>query len=171
MVKIHKVEPNSPEWFELRAEYDYTASNAYELLRTGTVKKNDGFTGNKYTRRGHDLEPVALELFHKLYGTESIEHGFVTNSKYPRAGASPDDLTDEFYIEVKSFGKDRHLSCAKDIFVEVMAQIQFGMLITEYTRAKLVLFNPDLKPKDALFIREIKADNAIQNNIKRKLLG
>jgi len=170
MVTIHNVEQNSEAWFELRKQYPYTASNAYTMLTKGRDFKRSPFKGNKYTQRGHDLEPVALELVHKILKTESLPHGFVTNTKYPKAGASPDDLTIDTYIEVKCFNKVRHNMCAKEPFVEIIAQINHGLLITEYKKALLVLFNPDLPPHEALILKPIKPNKAIQNNLKRILL-
>lgn len=171
MVVIHQVEQNTPEWFALREECDSTASSAYELLKTGKVTKKPAFAGNYHTKRGHILESEALELVHAILGTQSTPHGFVTNSKYPRAGASPDDLTTDIYMEVKCFNEARHKACAKDPFPEIVAQIEYGKLITEYRKALLILYNPDLPAEEALVLIWIKPNRAIQNNLKKKLLA
>lgn len=170
MIQFHEVEQNSPEWFELRAPL-YTASEAYKLLKLGKFKKEkSNFKGNKYTRRGHLLEPEALELYHAIKGTTSLSHGFVTNTKYPNAGASPDDLTHDTYVEVKCFGEDRHIKCSINQPPEIVAQIQFGMMVTEYKKADLVLYNPDIEDnKMCLFIIEIKRNKNIHDNFKRIL--
>lgn len=169
MVTIHQIEQNTPEWFALREECDVTASEAFNFLRQGKGYKKSSFSGNFATNRGHLLEPEALELYHAIQGTQSIGHGFVTNSDYPRAGASPDDLTEHIYIEVKCFSIERHRACAKNPFVEVIAQIQFGLMISKYKLAHLVLYNPDLPADEALIILEVKPNKQIHANFKREL--
>lgn len=171
MVTIHNIEQNTEEWFKLR-EGLYTASEAARILKEGLFTKTENtFKGNKYTQRGHDLEPIALELYHKIKNSQGIDHGFVTNSRYPKSGASPDDLTVDKYIEVKCFGERRHRECSESVFFEVLAQVQYGLMITEYEKADLVLFNPDVEAKNALVIIEIKADKIIHDNFRRILNG
>lgn len=169
MVTVHKVEQGTDEWHELRAPL-YTASEAGKLLTKGKFKKEpSNFKGNFYTERGHLLEVEALQLYHQIKGSQSLPHGFISNSKYPLSGASPDDLTIERYVEVKCFNQDRHRACAKELFFEVIAQVQYGLMITEYKVADVVLYNPKLPADEALIIIEVRADKMIHDNFRRIL--
>ncbi len=168
MITIHDVEQNTEQWLKLREPY-ITASDAFRLLSKGNRFQKTKFNGNFFTKRGHLLEPEALGMYHIIKDSISIPHGFVTNDKYPNGGASPDDLTETIYIEVKCFNKKRHKEMMQRIYPEVMAQVQFGLMITEYKLAHIVLYNPDLPAHEALVIIEVKPNKYIQSNIKRAL--
>jgi hypothetical protein len=170
MLTLHNIEQRSAEWHKLR-EGRFTASNAGKLLEFGPHKalEPSTFTGNKWTERGLILEPEAIELYERVKQIDVLHVGFVTNSHYPNCGASPDGLTDRL-IEVKCFEKDKHLSInLETIPFEVMAQLQFGMMICEMETADLVLYNPDVDAKDALKIISVERDIRIFNRILEKI--
>ena len=54
-----------------------------------------------------------------------------------------------------------------NIPVNYMAQIQFGLLISELSKATLIGYNPDVA--QSLFTLEIKPDPKIQANLTAKL--
>jgi hypothetical protein len=159
MLTNHDVEQGTPEWHALRDGL-ITASNAGKLLQLGieSALATSNFKGNWYTQRGHDLEPEAIELYELVKNITVERPGFITNSKYPGCGVSPDGITDRL-IEVKCFMKDKHLSInEKTIPFEVIAQIQFGMMITGLRKTDLVLYNPDLEAEEALKIITVDRD-------------
>lgn len=173
-VTIHDVEQRSPEWFALR-EPRVTASDAYKLLVGGFeyAKEPTKFKGNWHTRRGQTLEPEAIEIYERINGVDVLLVGFVTNSKYPKAGASPDGITDK-YIEVKCFGDNKHRMIVDQdtvirYAIEAYAQIQFGLMVTELDVAHLVLYNPDLDSFEAFKVIEIKRDERLIANFIDKL--
>lgn len=180
MITIHNPLQNSPEWLALR-EGLYTGSNADKLLQgdrsvieKGISRKyaqahDTGFGGNYFTKRGHILEDEAIELYETITGRKVDRPGFVTNSKYPIAGYSPDGLCDDRTIEVKSFKKERHYAMKKYVEFKVMAQVQFGELICERNLCDLLLYNPELPAEDALFIVPVKRQSAISQNFRRHL--
>lgn len=173
MIQLHQVEQGSDEWQALR-QGRYTGSNAHKLLKYGarpySLTESSEFTGTFWTKRGHLLETEAIELYEAITGT-TVEHpGFVTNSKFPDCGYSPDGLQAAHVIEVKCFNEPKHLKLyGGELPLEIMAQIHFGMLICERKLARLVIYNPKLEPKLALKIIEIKARPAIHQNFKRIL--
>ncbi len=170
MITIHTVEQGSPKWHKLR-QGKVTASNAGLLLTFGKNRalEPSTFTGNFYTERGKVLEKYAIDQYSKHQMVDVQLVGFVTNDKYPECGASPDGITDRL-IEVKCFGESKHLSITKrTIPFEVMAQIQFGMMICELDKCDLVLYNPEVEPKLALRIITVKAVKKIHQNIRRAL--
>lgn len=155
MITIHDVEQGTEEWQKLR-EKRYTGSNADKLLMhydklkivDGVVSKYSlteitGFSGNFYTKRGHALEEEAIDLYEAYTERKVARPGFITNSKYPVCGYSPDGLDDIPLIEVKALNNEKHLSITKDdIPLKILAQIIFGLVITERPKAKLLLYNP-----------------------------
>jgi hypothetical protein len=96
--------------------------------------------------------------------------GFVTNDKYPNCGYSPDGILPDRIIEVKAFNESKHLASHNDIPFDVMAQIQFGLMISEMPVGVLVLYNPDINNIDQnLLLKVIPRDDKIIANIERKL--
>lgn len=169
----HRVKQGSEAWHKLR-EGRVTASNAWKLLTKGkeVAMRRDITPDNHYMRRGRELEPEAIELYERIYDVKVKTVGFITNSDYPDAGYSPDGMLKNKLIEVKCFGKDKHLSIYQDtVPPEVMAQVQFGMMIAEESECDLVLYNPDLDPIDAIRIITIQRDDKIITNIKLQLKG
>jgi putative phage-type endonuclease len=126
---------------------------------------------NRAMQRGKDLEPEALEIYHRTHDNiEILTVGFVTNPKYPNAGASPDGIVGDKLIEVKCFGADKHIRVSLgDIPPEVMAQVQMQMLICELDSCDLVLYNPDLEPKQAFKVINIPKDEVIHRNLIKHL--
>jgi len=168
MLTKHNVEQGTEEWFKLRSGL-VTASNAAKFIEGGYKRATEQstFKGNYYSKRGQDLEPEAIELYEKIKEVVVQRYGFITNSKYPLCGASPDGVTDRL-IEVKCFNKNKHNSITKTtIPFEVMAQIQFSMLITELNKCDLVLYNPDLEPANALKIITVNKDNKIHKRLQK----
>ena len=88
------------------------------------------------------------------------------------AGFSPDGFPDTHLIECKAFKEDKHLQFLKgDVNLEVMAQIQFGLMICERPLAHLLIYNPELEAKLAFKIIEVRYNPKIGNNFKRILSG
>lgn len=173
MLKLHEVQQGTSEWHDLRAG-KYTGSSAHKVLKYGAIEYSltdqGEFGGNWYTRRGHILEEEAIELYEAIKKTTVQRPGFVTNSRYPNCGYSPDGLLDDRVIEVKCFNEAKHLQLYKgNVPLEVLAQIYFGMLICERKLANLIIYNPELEPKLAFKIIEVKYRRAIFTNFKRIL--
>jgi hypothetical protein len=190
VITVHDVEQGSPEWHALRIEHPFTGAGSDKLLRFGTIpyseNKESTFHGNFYTRRGHLLEDEAIALYEKITGHSVSRPGFVTNSKYPKCGYSPDGHDDDLGIplEVKAFNEVKHLALVKDVPMKVEAQIHFGQFIWEKKGARLLAYNPRFAkklidgvpnplydPAKALVIVDIPFRRPINNNFKRILGG
>jgi hypothetical protein len=176
VITVHdEVIQGSHEWDHLRAGL-YTGSNAHKLLKYGAIEyartETSTFKGNYYTKRGHLLEDEAIELYEAIKKVKVPRPGFITNDEFPDCGFSPDGFPDEPIIECKAFNEKKHLSIYNgDIPLEVMAQIQFGLMICERPLAHLLIYNPELEPKLAFKIIEIKYNPKVGNNFKRILKG
>lgn len=185
MVTIHRVEQGTPEWLALRAG-KYTGSGADKVLKFGAIPyslaNSSDFKGNFWTKRGHILEEEAIYLYEQITKNAVDRPGFITNSKYPSAGYSPDGLAGATLIEVKCFDVKAHqelLNVKKfiDIPLKITAQIFFGLLIAELPQAVLLAYNPSkdengqpvFAVKDQLRIITIKAQPRIAANFRRIL--
>lgn len=164
---IYEVDQGSDEWFRLR-ENKITGSNVYHWLKTGSTRPNKASAGGYWAERGITLEVDAIELYEALYGVKIQRPGFITNIKYPNAGCSPDGIVEKTLIEIKAFKDKKHLKSKEDIPPEVMAQIQFNMMICESELAHLLLYNPDISENEFIKV-EIYPDEKITNHIKEKL--
>ena len=189
MINLHDVEQGSPEWFKLK-EPLYTGTCAEKLLSfSGHMKivngvaspyalnELTGFNGNFHTKRGHILEDEAIELYQQIKKKVGIRFenghrvGFVTNSKFPNCGYSPDDLYPDRTIECKAFNEEKHMKMYRgEIPLKVLAQCYFGMLICGKKICDLIIYNPDLEAREAFKIITIRWNPAIAKNFRRILL-
>lgn len=169
MIIFHDVEQGSPEWKALRAPL-WTGSKAIRLLQGKPFKEDVDWRGNDATRRGHALEVAAIREYERKYRRFVARPGFVTNTVYPNAGYSPDGLDGGWLLECKAFNGVRHEDLvAGKIPLEVLAQINFGMIVTGKRKARLLAFNPDVVDAEQLTVIEITYDKRVGNNIRQKL--
>ncbi|HEX4775065.1 MAG TPA: YqaJ viral recombinase family protein [Candidatus Saccharimonadales bacterium] len=175
-ITLHDVEQGSEAWHELRTG-KYTGSNAYKLLGSFGATEyaqaiRNSFRGNFHTKRGHILENEAIELYEAIKTITVLRTGFVTNSKYPTCLYSPDGLAPAALLEVKCFDIPEHRKLIKgEIKLSILAQIHFGLLITEQPIAHLIAYNPskELTAQEQFRIIEVKPNRNIQTNFKRIL--
>lgn len=176
MVTIHRTEQNSPEWLAERVG-KFTGSNAIKLLKFGRTEKarveeNPTFQGNYWTKRGHDLEPFAIQTYELVKDVKVETCGFMTNPDYPGCLYSPDGWHDDTLIEVKCFKEEKHLSIKRNnIPAEILAQIHFGLIICELKKANLVLFSDEVDEKKGLRILPIKRDKRLEARLKSLMKG
>lgn len=172
MLSLHGVTQGSPEWHTLRSGR-VTASNAHKLLSRGkeeAMKPQMAFSGNFYTERGHRLEDEAIELYEAIINMTVARVGFITNDKYPDCGYSPDGILPDRLIEVKAFNGKKHTESYMNIPSEVLAQVHFGLMITELPVAVLIFYNPDIDPiEDNFLLKVIGRDQKIIENFERRL--
>jgi hypothetical protein len=75
-------------------------------------------------------------------------------------------------LEVKAFNEKRHgaINTVDDIPPQIMAQIQFGMMMLELRKAKLIMYNPDIEDIDEAYkVIDVRVNKAIQDNFKARL--
>jgi hypothetical protein len=171
MIRYYKFKQRSEQWHKYR-KGKWTGSTAIDLLRGKSAPpQSDSTYDNKYMLRGRVLEPLAIEAYERKYRCNVASYGFVTNSKYPHAGYSPDGVDEaNTLLESKSFNLEKHdaiVSGKMPIPIETTAQIQFGMLISELKKARLILYNPD--SETPLCVIDVLPDLIIQANMWTKL--
>ena len=168
----NQLEQNSQEWLELRNNF-VTGTDAYDLLNGKSIseildkKRNDHFQGNRFTERGHRLEPEAKEIYSALF--EPVQNvGFVVNDKFPFCGVSPDGLVGEKgLVEVKAFNEKRHFAVFQNLDSHIIAQTQYQLFVTEREWVDLVLYNPDIEdPHKAFLTRRLFPNPPIQYKLE-----
>lgn len=133
------------------------------------------------------------------HSLELRNYGAIVNSKYPCCAYSPDaiimpsgDTDPELknwnqypIVEIKCYNDkvesktgevkypNKHLKCVEDVSnipISAIAQVQFGMMISEKDMCYLVLYNPDCEiPDKVIKVWEIKRDEAIITRLKEAL--
>lgn len=175
-ITYYKVVQGSAAWHALRIG-KVTASNAMTLLSKGKYAATGTMgigTSGFWAERGHILEREALEVYESVYGVQTEEVGFITNSDYPDCGYSPDNMRVpielNYPLEVKCFKEERHLLCLDDTPMEVYAQIQFGLMICEGDEADLIHYNPDIADNSLCFkVIKVLRDELLIARFKDKL--
>ena len=190
--KIHNVEQQSEEWFKLRVDYPFTASNFQAVATAGKGldtlikrKLSEKYTGkrktftNEHMERGNELESDAVASYELETGTTVQPVGFVTDSSiHPLGGVSPDGdvVGTEGLIEIKSYDDEIYLEALRELSVKGKItipskydwQMQGQMLFTGKKWVDYVVFNPNFE-KD-IIIQRVYADVVKQQKIIQGLL-
>ncbi len=190
-MKIHNVEQQTEEWFELRKQYPLTASKAQAIGNNGkglesliwvvlsekySSAPKESFS-TEDTERGNELEPQARELYELETGNTVETVGFVTNEKVSKVGgASPDGLVNkDGLLEIKAFADTKHFKAIVDfkktgtfeIESQYVWQMQMQMLFTGRKWVDFLAYNPNYS--QSLLIQRVKADKEMQSKIKEGL--
>jgi len=191
MIKIHNVDQQSEEWFELKKKYPLSASHA-DAIGTGgvgleticykavselysanpIVKEN---FSNDQTSRGNEFEPLAAEIYEMETETKLGLVGFVTNDEISQyGGASPDRevLDSDGLVEIKAFEDHKHLKMINDFKKTGKFEIEKGyiwqmnqqMLFTGKKWVDFAAFNPNFK--QSLLIQRVYPDPVMQEKLR-----
>ena len=102
------------DWFPYITPFRFTASEIYCLTGNSPYKSRDQylgevlgtipktFTGNVHTERGQRLEPMIRDMYETRHSIKTEEVGFVVPLWCPYIGVSPDGVTEDGCIEIKS---------------------------------------------------------------------
>lgn len=187
---IHECEQNTPEWLALRLGMP-TSSNA-KLLVSGEGKLSasmkgyaeklaadkyagediDAWDGNKFTERGHEIEPMARNWYAFRRDVDVVQVGFCTDNLL-RYGASPDGLVGSPGAwlgcpEFKCLPKQHTASLLYfnkygKVKPDYIPQTQMQMLVCEVEWADLTYYHMKLPPlcvrvhRDEDFIDKLKS--------------
>lgn len=173
---INDFPQGSEAWHEFR-KGKITGTSAWKLLAGQSpediIKESEQestFGGNEYTKRGHVLEDEARKVYAEINGVEVSEVGVIVNDKYPNCSSSPDGLVGEDGgLEIKSFLPEHMDDVWKHLDNHIVAQIQFNLFISERQFWDLVLFNPDLPPKEAYKTKRFYPDQEIFSKFRQAL--
>lgn len=202
---VHDVEQGSPEWHKLRAAKPTSSMFSSLITGTGEPSKSlkeyaitlatekylggpidDGFQGNRFTERGHELEDESRADYEMTNQVRVQPVGFITDDLM-RWGASTDGLVeDDGLVEFKNLIATRFMELL--IYVkkhnktptEYVPQVQGELFVTERKWCDIVFYHPQFEPivfrhepdpkYQATLEKQLKAVIAERNNIL-KLIG
>lgn len=166
-VTWHDLVQGSDKWKQFRKVL-WTGSRAIKLLQGKPLPDDSNTYATAAMRRGTALEPVAIREYERRIGRKVWRPGFATNSTYTNAGYSPDGIDGKVLLEVKCPGDNNYEQFQLGhISLDYIAQIQFGMVVTNLRTAVLIAYNPDFG--ESMVIIEVPYDKKIANNIRKKL--
>lgn len=192
MIKFHDVEQQTDEWFKLRLDFPFTASNA-QKIGNGVTKKGELSSSmknfveekiaekyssapkkeleNEHLIRGNELEPLSRSYYEFENDVNVEEVGFITNSKYKMTGISPDGLIGkDGLFETKSPMDRKHfffIVNGLELESQYMWQVQMQMLITERKWVDFVSYNPNFPER--LLVKRVASNKEKQELIKEGL--
>lgn len=179
-------EQGSPEWIDSRLGI-VTMSELSALLVNGkgasgfgagalsymnqligerlTGEPADTFQGNGHTQRGHEMEPVARDLYAEITGNSPDEVGIILNHG---VGYSPDGLVgDSGAIEIKTKLPKHQVEVllSGEIPKEHVAQCQGGLWVSEREWIDFISYWPGMP----LFIKRAYRDEAFIKTISDRV--
>jgi hypothetical protein len=184
-IYYYEIEQGTEEWKSIR-KGKMTASNAQAIATAGKGLEtyiNDVMAeyyanaekrgyNNIHLEAGHELEPVARELYSFEKGAEVKEAGFIDYSEF--AGCSPDGLVgDDGGLEIKSPDNRTHfqhiIHGEKAISSAYLWQIQMNLFITGRKWWDYVSYSPNYD--DSLLIFRILPDKEKFKKIEAGLIA
>lgn len=170
---IDNLEQNTEEWFIHRAG-KITGSVFHTLIGNGETRNSliyklafeqinkrpmeEERYENEHMKRGHELEPLARDMYRIKTNQEVKEVGFVLGDDEVYTGCSPDGLVGEDgLIEIKApIISTMIKQIVEDkIKKEYYTQIQYNLFISKRKWADYVMYNEQLP----LYIKRIEVDN------------
>ena len=131
-----------------------------------TGEPSDAFQGNAHTQRGHELEPVARELYQEATGLPRLEQvGIILNHG---VGYSPDCLVDSTGLaEIKTKLPKYQIELLLDgeLPQEHVAQCQGGLWVSEREWIDFVSYWPGMP----LFVKRAYRDEALIKTIAERV--
>lgn len=183
----YEVEQGSPEWLNMRlglitcselsairadgaGAQTYINGLAYERI---TGESSSVFDGNEWTKRGHELEPVAREIYEKKTGLVVSLVSFVENKGF---GYSPDGLIYDIEksidfpvgaieIKTKQPSEQIHILRTNEIPKKHLDQLHGGLSCANLDWIDFVSYCPNLP----IFIKRVHKSDCLDDleNIER----
>lgn len=168
MIIYRGVEQGSQEWLDMRlglitcseiktiradgvGAQTYINGLAYERI---TGESSSVFAGNAWTERGHELEPVARELYQSKTGLEVEEVSFIRNLDF---GYSPDGIIgDDGLLEIKAKQPTDQIAILRsgEVPKDHLDQLDGGLLCSGRKWIDFVSYCPNLP----IFIKRVYAE-------------
>ena len=185
-MQIVKVEQGTEEWLKARSgiptasEFSKlitplgkpsTSINGYvnqvlaEIIVGGDVET---WEGNKWTERGNELEPEAVEMYEFTYDVEVEEIGFCKDDDN-KMGCSPDRLVgEEGLLEIKCPAPATHVDYLLNSKLpnKYIPQVQGQMLVTGRKWCDWMSYHPEMLP----VIIRVERDEDYINSIRERIV-
>jgi len=187
-MKFYDVEQNSDDWFNLRVGKITSSKMATVMANSG---KAFGEPAKKYAQeialervlgkrnetdsfqtpameRGHELEPVARQLYEAEKIVDVKNGGFFENENL---GDSPDGIVKDGAIEIKSVGANAHRNVIKKggYDTKYKWQIHFHIWLTESKFCDFISFCPEFPVEKQLYIFRVERDENIITQMKIRI--
>lgn len=138
-----------------------------------TGEPSDAFQGTRHTERGHEMEPLARELYQEATGNEVHEVGIILKdvlrtSEVYAVGYSPDGLIGDvgaLEIKTKLPKLQVEVLLAGEIPKEHIAQIQGGLWVSQREWIDFVSYWPGMP----LFVKRAYRDEAMISTIQERV--
>lgn len=163
-------------WDEMRFGR-ITASRAYDVSRCKTegslIEYLLGASRPLQTaavNRGRKLESGVLEAVARERNISIQKCGIFLKAQYPLFGATPDGITEEYFIEMKCPSSDSTVSnYIKDQVVQKrpMAQMQLQMFMTNKTKCLFCIASPQFELDRNVTIVEIDYDDKFCKDVMK----
>jgi len=167
----------SEDWFEMRRG-KVTASHAQAIGNNGkgldnyilevasemfsSAEKEDW--GNKDTKRGNELEPLARSMYELQNDVEVEQIGFCELNDF--VGCSPDGIVGDGMIEIKCPDDKTYFNLLMNEKIDssYIWQCQMNMLILEKKWCDLIFYNPNFEKSMKIF--RLEPDEKMQEALK-----
>lgn len=165
---FHDIVQNSPQWDKIRI--GIATASCFDQLITAvkaepskqaamyeneivaeilTGQSQDDFGGTRWTIRGHELEPEAIECYRLMRDNAEVTHGGFFTNDAATYGASPDNLVnDDGLLEVKCLSAKHHIRMLLNPLPEQehRPQLQGQLLVTGRAWVDNLFYHPQLPP-------------------------
>lgn len=182
---FHDIDQNSDDWDELR-KCRFTASGFKALFMGKTTagyrdalyqpiferltgESPDHFYG-EYMKRGHELEPYAIEQYEMDNFVEIQNGGFFSLGEW--VGASPDGLIgNDGLFEGKAPKYTTHIDylIKRELPKEYYWQVHGQMYVTDRDWVDFYSFHPGIQPLCLRVHREEKIENELKEKLKQSI--
>jgi predicted phage-related endonuclease len=185
MIVHNEIEQNTDAWTQIKLG-KFSASNCADLLmatkcegykklikriveeRITGLPSESKWMGNKYTERGHDLEPIAIQNYEFSTFTKAHRVGFIEHDSL-WYGCSPDALLGENgLLQVKNpiFATQLDYLEDQEIPTDYYKQMQFELMVCEREYDIFHSFHPALPALTLRVNRDEKMIAEIQEKLK-----
>ena len=179
---LFNVEQNTDEWYALRVGL-ITGSDApavnmkpsnegYKRLIRRLVyermygERADAWQGNKYTERGHELEPDAFQEYQFLTGKKIEKVGFIKLNDF--VGCSPDALEgDKGLIQIKCLDWNAHMEVLESDKIGTYHESQMKFELYASEREYNIYFG--YHPKLPAYFKKITLDDKARQILDKKV--
>jgi hypothetical protein len=187
-MKIHKIKQKTPEWFNLKKRFPFSASNAQAISSYGAGLDTliDEVMVERFStevidnisspdiRRGNELEDDARQIYELETGNKIEEVGFITNELISDlAGVSPDGVIDaDGLAEIKCLKGTVYIKKLYEYFEKGYFkidsahewQLQMQLLISDRDWVDYIIYNPNFKK--SIVIQRVYKDPLAQQKLR-----
>lgn len=117
-------------------------------------------------KRELNLEDEILAVFQKQHNVKTSKCGLVLDPALPIFGASPDGLTDECVIEIKSSSTSTENFVKSNVIApRYEAQLQLQMRMCKKTKGKFIVSDPKFEENKQIYVYDVDYNERLCNEL------